>query len=117
MSGRGLWNCLSPLLLDDNRTDGGYMAVQPPSTASTAPVIYEESSEARKSAALATSCGSPVRPRNALLSWRWCNSVPGAGVMRVVIAPGQIALQRILCGPKSQAMLRVNPISPCFIVV
>ncbi len=36
----------------------------PPSTTISAPVMYELSSDARKSAAFATSCGRPSRPRS-----------------------------------------------------
>jgi hypothetical protein len=39
-----------------------YCARYPPSTGSTAPVMNEASSEARKAMALATSAGSPMRP-------------------------------------------------------
>lgn len=36
--------------------------VQPPSTASSAPVMYEAASESRKTTAPAISCASPTRP-------------------------------------------------------
>lgn len=40
----------------------GHIAWRPPSTGSDAPVMYDESSEARKATALATSSGCPGRP-------------------------------------------------------
>lgn len=40
----------------------GHIAWRPPSTGSDAPVMYDESSEARKAIALATSSGCPGRP-------------------------------------------------------
>ncbi len=39
-----------------------YTAVNPPSTAQTAPVTYDASSEARNAMAAATSSGPPIRP-------------------------------------------------------
>lgn len=48
------------------RPGGGQSAVPPPSTASTAPVMNEESSVARNSAARAISSGVPMRPSGRL---------------------------------------------------
>ena len=83
------------------RPSCGDPAVRPPSTGSTAPVIQPLSSEARKSAALATSSGSPdtaggtrqravhdVRPR-----------LDAGGPVGVRIVPGQMTLARTPCGP------------------
>src|SRR6266498_2267881 len=76
-----------------------HIAVQPPSTAKIAPVMYDDSSDARNSAAYATSCGVPIRPRKVLLICLWCSSEPSGGEMRVLMAPGQMALQRMFWAP------------------
>src|SRR5581483_8940194 len=47
-----------------------YIALHPPSTARTVPVIYAASSEARKTAAPPISCGWPTRPRKVLATCR-----------------------------------------------
>src|SRR4029079_6972224 len=79
--------------------------------------MYDDSSDAKKTAAEATSRGSPVRASIVLVICRWCNSLPSDGEMRVRMGPGQIAFARIPCEPKSIAVLRVRPTSACFILV
>ena len=44
-----------------------------------APVTYDDSSEARNTAACAISTGSPVRPSMVLPICRWCISLPASG--------------------------------------
>src|SRR5688500_1344562 len=65
---------------------------RPPSTGSTAPVMYAAPGEARKVTAAATSSGEANRPRGtaaARSAWRWS---PRAAVMSVVTGPGATTL-------------------------
>ena len=89
--------------------------VAPPSTINSMAVMYDESSEARKSTALASSSGSPQRPRaieeeTKSASLADCSAVSLARdprfQMRVLVAPGATTLTRILRGARSAAMAR-----------
>jgi hypothetical protein len=50
------------LISSEVRAGHGYTIVKPPLTDRTCPVIHDESGDTRNRAALAMSCGSPMRP-------------------------------------------------------
>lgn len=65
-SGRGAW-CSTQRCRIHSTASGcspviAYTIVKPPLTDRTCPVIHEESGQVRNRAALAMSCGSPIRP-------------------------------------------------------
>ena len=89
---------------------------KPPLTLITSPVIKEAPSPARKSAAAATSEGSPLR-RRALSSARSASSSGGNALfISVSITPGAMAFTVIPEGPSSLARALVIPIRPAFAV-
>ncbi len=81
----------------------------PPSTASTLPVTKLEASEARNTAAPATSSGSATRPRAlaAVKRRRSSGSSTSTREKSVRTSPGAMALTRIPRGPSSRASTRV----------
>src|SRR6478752_7238286 len=93
----------------------------PPSTGSSTPVTKRASSDARNSAALATSHAVPiVRPRGTMAS-RWATnsarSMPRAAeipsiAIGVFISPGRIALTRIPCRATRIARCSVREFTP-----
>src|SRR5215471_13720510 len=89
--------------------------VAPPSTISSTALTYEESSEARKRTALATSSGSPQRPSGIAEETNFANfadssvEIEARGPrfqMGVFVAPGATTFTRILRGARSAAMDR-----------
>ena len=71
-----------------------HLTVQPPSTTSVVPVTNEDSSDARKRAALAISMGSPRRSRTDMSRpiFSISGSSSAAAVPGVRMKPGQMAL-------------------------
>ena len=95
---------------------GRYCARNPPSTGSTAPVMKEASSEARKRMALATSADSPIRPIGCIRSTAARYSEPpgssGNRMTRSVrIVPGATALTLIPRSAHSTARCLVSPVA------
>ena len=89
--------------------------VNPPSTISSTALMYEESSEARNSTALASSSGSPHRPRGTVEDYQSasladCSADIEARDPRfqnvVLLAPGTTTLTRMLRGARSAAIAR-----------
>src|SRR5271168_1410641 len=91
-----------------------HQAVVPPSTAMSAPVTNELSSEARNSAAGATSSGWPTRPNISfsIMGPRNSGSLRSSRVAPVSMRPGEIVLARMLCLPPSIASCRVMARTP-----
>src|SRR6202007_2959405 len=84
--------------------------VNPPSTISSTALTYEESSEARKSAALATSSGSPQRPSGIAEETNVANFADSSVEIEargprlqigVFVAPGATTFTRMLRGASS----------------
>src|SRR5215469_6509428 len=84
--------------------------VIPPSTISSTALTYEESSEARKSAALATSSGSPQRSSGIAEERNFANLSDSSAEtearsprfqMGVLVAPGATTFTRMLRGARS----------------
>src|SRR5690606_9805775 len=94
----------------------GLPRVKPPSTVSVVPVMYEASSELRKSIAAATSAAVPSRPPTVSWSTRQarCISSPMAAVIGVLMNPGATALTRMPSRMSSFAAARVIPITAAF---
>ena len=88
----------------------------PPQTLIVCPVTKLEASEARKSAAVAISSGSPILPNGLRLSrsFRISGSLKMGRAMSVHTNPGAIELIRTLCRPKSQARHWVSMMTPAF---
>src|SRR6202044_1316699 len=95
--------------------------VSPPSTISSTTLIYDESSEARKSTALARSSGSPQRPSGTVEEKKSESFVLSSCValardprfqIGVFVAPGATTFTRILRGARSAAMDRAIETSP-----
>jgi hypothetical protein len=101
--------------------------VSPPSTISSTALMYNESSEARKSTALATSSGSPQRASGTVeekKSETFADSSAASAValaraprfqMGVFVAPGATTFTRILRGARSAAIDRAIETSPPFV--
>ena len=98
--------------------------VNPPSTISSTALMYDESSEARKSTAFASSSGSPHRPsgiarRRNERAWRTVHPIIEARdprfQMGVLVAPGATTLTRMLRGAKSAAIARAMETTPPFV--
>src|SRR5579863_3900213 len=98
--------------------------VAPPSTISSTALTYEESSEARKSTALASSSGSPQRPSGMTDEKNFaCLADSSADIeargprfqMGVFVAPGATTFTRMLRGAKSAAMERAIETMPPFV--
>src|ERR1700723_3346292 len=93
----------------------------PPSTISSIALMYDESSEARKSAALARSSGSPQRASGTVEDKKSATFADSSAValaraprfqMGVFVAPGATTFTRILRGARSAAMDRAIETSP-----
>src|SRR5437868_7313730 len=86
-------------------------SLMPPPTGTTSPVIQAESSEARKTAALAMSSGWPVRPSGvrctAYCANESCLVASFDCTPSVSVNPGESALTRIFRGPSSRASERL----------
>src|SRR5579872_5596841 len=89
--------------------------VAPPSTFSSTALMYDESSEARKSTALASSSGEPQRPSGTVEEKKLETFADSSAValargprfhMGVSVAPGATTFTRILRGARSAAMDR-----------
>src|SRR6202158_3072098 len=93
------------------------MAVTPPSTATTCPVINAQASEAKRMVRPFKSSGPPTRLSGALLA----TSSPSISMMPLVILvgkkPGAIALTLMLYGAHSAASARVKLITPPLVVL
>src|SRR6516162_8343685 len=98
--------------------------VAPPSTISSTAFTYGESSEARKSTALATSSDSPQRPSGITEETNFASlaasSVDTAArgprfQIGVLVAPGATTFTRMLRGARSAAMERAIETSPPFV--
>src|SRR5260370_35202821 len=97
--------------------------VIPPSTISSTALMYDESSEARKSTALARSSGSPQRPSGIVEDMKLEKFADSSVValargprfqMGVFVAPGATTFTRILLGARSAATVRALETSPPF---
>src|SRR5215470_3487616 len=95
--------------------------VAPPSTISSTALTYEESSEARKSTALASSSGSPQRPNGITEETNFaCLADSSADIeargprfqIGVLVAPGATTFTRMLRGARSAAMARAIDTTP-----
>src|ERR1700722_3294717 len=89
--------------------------VQPPSTMNGAPVANDDSSLARNRAIFAISSGLPIRPSVEMRLIARSDIVPPPWIRETIgvsIAPGQIALTRMLCRPFSSAATFVIAITP-----
>src|SRR5215467_4648101 len=95
--------------------------VAPPSTISSTALTYEESSEARKSTALAMSSGSPQRPSGIAEETNFANladsseEIEARGPrfqMGVFVAPGATTFTRMLRSARSAAMARAMDTTP-----
>src|SRR5262249_36850548 len=86
----------------------------PPLTASTCPVIYDASSDARKQTADATSAGGPRRPHGILDAPPSPARSVHPRVISVSIIPGATTLAVMPRDATSSASAFVNPISPAF---
>src|SRR5690606_38080329 len=86
----------------------------PPLTASTCPVIYDASSEARKQTAAAMSSGVPSRPSGMRSAQAACAPSARPRVMSVSIMPGATAFTVMPREATSRASAFVNPMSPAF---
>src|SRR5438876_2499121 len=86
-------------------------SLMPPPRGTTSPVIQAESSEARKTAALAMSSGWPVRPSGvrctAYCANESCLVASFDCTPSVSVNPGESALTRIFRGPSSRASERL----------
>src|SRR6516225_11281105 len=89
--------------------------VAPPSTINSTALTYEESSEARKSTALATSSDSPQRPSGITEETNFASLADSSVDMEargprfqigVFVAPGATTFTRMLRGARSAAMER-----------
>ena len=80
-----------------------------PSTLSTTPVMYEASSEAKNTKALAISSGFPRRRRGMFAVNGSRTSLGTAFIMSVCVMPGATAFTRIPFGPSSRAKDTVSP--------
>src|SRR5271163_4330176 len=98
--------------------------VNPPSTTSSTALTYDESSEARKSTALASSSGSPHRPRGTVEEYKSTSLADCSAdieardprfQMGVLVAPGATTLTRMLRGAKSAAIARAMETTPPFV--
>src|ERR1700758_5423530 len=98
--------------------------VNPPSTINSTALTYEESSDARKSTALATSSASPQRPCGTVEEKNF-STLADSSVekeargprfqMGVLIAPGATTFTRMLRGARSAAMERAIETRPPFV--
>src|ERR1700689_2813102 len=95
--------------------------VGPASTISATALTYEESSDARKSTALATSSGSPQRPCGTAEAKNLANLAESSSEaeargppfqMGLLIAPGPTTFTRMLRGARSAAMERAIETRP-----
>ena len=77
----------------------------PPSTESSAPVRYDDASEARKRATCAISSGCAHLPNGALVK----RSAPKPAIISVSTTPGWIEFTRMPDGPSSMAAIFVSP--------
>ena len=91
----------------------------PPSTSSTAPFTKAESSDARKTAAAATSAASPIRPIGGMgqddgSSPR--SSSPGASISRIpgAMSPGHTTFERTPRRPQSTASILPSMMTAAF---
>src|SRR5580693_7126472 len=98
--------------------------VNPPSTTNSTALMYDESPEARKSTAFASSSGSPHRARGTVeekksASLEDCSADIEARdprfQMGVLVAPGATTLTRMLRGAKSAAIARAMETTPPFV--
>src|SRR5690606_13478215 len=96
-------------------------APHPPSAESTAPLMFDASSDASHDTAVAIS--SDLAMRSAVpwigVSRPMPNSLRGAAVVPMLVStpPGITMLQRTLSGAYTHAIDRVRPTSACFEVV
>src|SRR6516164_3004273 len=91
------------------------VAVIPPSTGITAPVIYDARSEQRNDASSATSSGCPPRLRAVpWTSWGNRSAAPGPPDSSVSMKPGQMAMARMPRVPYSTAAALVKEMTPAF---
>src|SRR5690349_21741788 len=98
--------------------------VSPPSTVSSIALMYDESSEARKSTALARSSGSPQRASGTVEEKRSETFADSSAValardprfqIGVFVAPGATTFARILRGARSAAIDRAIETRPPFV--
>src|ERR1700694_2655119 len=96
-------------------------AVRPPSTTKVVPVVYEDSSEARKTTVAAISSDEPMRPSGAFgigAARRFAMLVPyDSARSGVAMAPGHTAFTRIREDPRSSAATLVIPTTACLVAV
>src|ERR1700722_713948 len=87
----------------------------PPSTKSSIPVTKLESSEARNSAALAISSGSPTRPIGMVDTIRAMASAGCPSIAGVSVGPGLITFERIWRSLRSNVQVRTKERSAAFV--
>src|SRR5438309_4506027 len=106
-------SCSTMMLLTLSATaiQSSYMYI-PPLTASTSPVIYDASSDARKHTAAAISSAVPSRPSGICDAQSTCDFSVIARVMSVSTMPGATALAVMPRDPTSRASALTNPIRP-----
>ena len=83
-----------------------------PLTEITCPDTYEERSDAKNNATLATSSASPQRRIGTILTISCLTSSGNAKVISVRINPGAIALARMLRAPSSLLRDLIKPMMP-----
>src|SRR4051812_43930093 len=91
-----------------------YHAIHPPSTNNGIPVTYDAASDARNTAAPATSCSSPQRPMGILATnaLYFSGSASSGLFMSVANGPGQMAFTVTPLSAHSSASTRVRLSSP-----
>ncbi len=85
------------------------MILAPPSTITVEPAINEEFEPLKKSATLATSSGSQIRPSSLELLTRSMTSLEADINIGVFVGPGAMQLTRVPRGANSRAKRRVRP--------
>src|SRR4051812_29611071 len=108
----GSWTATG--MLSASRNDG--LVDEPPSTAMTWPVTYDDSPDCRNSTAPAMSSGWPRRPSGSVAETSGDSSgVPSGRPMRlfgVAIVPGATEFTRMPYWPHSTAAVRMKPTMP-----
>ena len=96
------------------RVRNSSQSAKPPSTCQTWPVTYEAASDPRNPTTLATSAGSPTRPRAAPDAVASAAAAPRGAVMSVAMNPGATTFTVMPRDPTSRATDFANPIRPAF---
>ena len=89
--------------------------IRPPATSSVTPVIHRAESDARNSAAIAGSSGTPIEPSGdmaAIWARRSSSIAPSTRSLRIVA--GASTFTRTPCSPSSSAAWRLSIAMPAF---